>query len=120
MVDRHLLLEPFTVDVTLQNPDTGVIEGIRRVPEAAGILGNWGAEVNDPPRFSSRVNPRARSATYWLRAPRRNASRRRRPERGPSVTGPGALRTHLLTGRPAPAAVRHSTPARAAAHATAC
>lgn len=68
VVDRHLLLEPFTVDVRLQNPDTGVIEGIRRVPEAAGILGNWGAEVNDPPRFASRVN--ARRAICHILAPR--------------------------------------------------
>jgi hypothetical protein len=68
VVNRHLLLEPFTVDVRLQNPDTGVIEGIRRVPEAAGILGNWGAEVNDPARFASRVNPRR--AICHILAPR--------------------------------------------------
>ena len=68
VVDRHGLLEAFMVDVSLQNPQTGVVEGIREVPEAAGILGTWGADVNDPAGFSSRVNPRR--AICHILAPR--------------------------------------------------
>lgn len=68
VIDRHGLLEAFIVDVSLQNPQTGVVEGIREVPEAAGILGTWGADVNDPAGFSSRVNPRR--AICHILAPR--------------------------------------------------
>jgi hypothetical protein len=69
VIDRHGLLEPFTVEVTLLNPQDGkTVEAIRRVPEAAGVLGTWGADVNDPAGFSSRVNPRL--AICHILAPR--------------------------------------------------
>lgn len=57
VVNRHALQQPYTVDIELKD-DQGHVDGILRVPDAAGVLGYHGADPNDPAGFSTQVNPR--------------------------------------------------------------